>query len=284
MNTGKLSAGMARGLSVIAAFSLTMLAACDTEGPADVIRDGKRALMSLDGTEGRSYLNLDDSEVSGYLKVSVADAKDGRWRNPGLSTSLAAIGGTADGRPLRIVSASANGVSLVQKGESSNILVQDAPSQQIVPGNNANWNVVMDQDVQFNGGIKVPILPRILNLGEYTAHNKQQGLNIQWQPGDDPGAEVTVTITVDPVLTREEGGDPTQITREREMVYTTTCSDNGQVQIPAAELSHLPSNVIVRVSLATFNYRTLLRSDGARFGLLATSQFTVPIMLTSSSD
>lgn len=283
MNTRILSAGISRTLSVIAAFSLTMLAACDTEGPADAIRDGKRALMSLGGTEGRSYLNLDASEVSGYLKVSVADSRDGRWRAPGVSSSLGAIGGDAAGRPLGIISANANGAELYQKGTSSNIRVNDAPSSQIVPGGNVNWSVMMEQGVHFNGGITLPILPRVLNLAEYGVYSKQQGLNILWEAGTDPGAEVTVTLTVDPVLTREEGGDVTAISRDaaHKMVYTTTTSDNGQLQIPAAELSTLPSNVYVRVSLVTFSYKTLTRSDNARFGLIATSQFTVPIKLAN---
>lgn len=281
MNTRILKAGMVRSLSVIAAFSLTLLAACDSEGPADAIRNGKRALMSLDGTEGRSYFNLDDAEVSGYLKVSVTDANDTRWRGPGRSTSLAAVGGSAAGGPMRIVSATANGVALQQKGESNNILVNDAPSQQIVPGGDVNWNVLMDHGVHFNGGIRLPILPRITNLQEYSSVSKANGLSINWEAGDDPGAEATITLSVDPVLTREEGGDATQISRDlpHRLSYTTTGSDNGQIVIPASELHRLPSNVYVRVSIFTFSYRTLLRSDNARFGLLATSQFTVPVKL-----
>lgn len=281
MNTRILKTGMGRALSVMAVLSMSMFAACDTDDPASAIRDGKRALMSLNGTEGRSFLNLDDSKVSGYLKVSVGDATDSRWRTMGQSTSLMAIGGGASGGPLRILSAAANGVPLEQKGQSTNIRVNDAPSDQIVPGSPVHWDVSLEQNVHFNGSIDVPVLPRIMNLQEYSSHSKNAGLVVRWQAGEDPGAEATVSITVDPVLTREEGGDVTQIGRDlgHEMGYTTTGSDNGQIQLPASAIANFPSNVFVRVSVMTFSYKTLLRSDGARFGLLALAQHTVPIKL-----
>lgn len=281
MNTRILKTGMGRALSVMAVLSMSMFAACDTDDPASAIHDGKRALMSLGGTEGRSFLNLDASEVSGYLKVSVGDATDSRWRAMGMSSSLMAIGGGASGGPLRILDATANGVALQQKGPSNNILVNDAPNSQIVPGSPVNWNVMMDQGVHFNGSIDLPVLPRITNLPEYTDRSKNAGLAVNWMAGNDPGAEATISVTVDPVLTREEGGDVTQLNRDlgHTMGYTTTGSDNGQLQIPASQLANFPTNVFVRVSVMTFSYKTLLRSDGARFGLLALAQHTVPIKL-----
>lgn len=282
MNTHIVNTGMGRTLSVImTALLVTVLAACDADDPASAARNGKRALMSLGGTEGRTYLNVDGSEVAGYLKVSVTNANDSRWGSPGQKTSLMAIGGGASGGPLAILGARANGVVLEQKGQSTNIRVNDAPSQQIVAGNDVHWDVSLDQNVHFNGSIALPVMPRITNLVQYSEHSKSSRLVINWESGGDPRAEATIMLSVDPVLTREEGGDVTQIGRNsgNSLFYTTTGSDNGQIAISPNEMADLPENVYVRVSVATFNYQTLLRSDGARFGLLATSQFNVPIKL-----
>lgn len=281
MNTSMANIRIGRALSVMTALLATMIAGCDTDGPASAIRDGKRALMSLSGTEGRAFLNLDDAEIVGVLKVSITDANDSRWGSPGPATSVMAISGGATGGALPILSATANGVELEQKGQANHIRVNDDPSSQIVPGNDVDWNVSMQNNVQFNGSIALPVLPRITNLQEYDAYSKSAGLSINWEAGNDPGAEATISISVDPVVTETEGGDVSAISRTsgNTLHYTTTGADNGHIDIPAAELADIPANVYVRVSVITFNYQTLLRSDGARFGLLALSQFNVPIRL-----
>jgi len=277
-------------LLMVALLPVLLFSACNPDKPVGNPGTSNPLFLIANGSPGRSYLTLDYSTVRGYLKVSAARGLDSRWGGNVDETSLMAVCGDANGNPVQILQAKANGVSLSQKGESNNVFVEDAPQQAIIAGQEVAWDVILpgagvaDPSITFNGSIALPGFPTITNLTDYASYSKSQPLTISWLAGPDPNAEATISIAVDPVVTGEEGGDVSALSRAAHptLVYTETTNDNGSFTVPVAEISRFPNNVYVRVTVSTFNYQTRARSDGQLYGLIANTQYSVPIKLLAN--
>lgn len=228
------------------------------------------------GTYGVSFSNVDPTAVFGFAQTDLRFTHDPRLGdNQGVY--YYAVMGSLDG-PLPFTSAKVDGTSLVHNG-GPGVIYEGYSLAGTVPGGTTTWELRTNDGVSVPPStIDVPNRPAILSPGAYDHVSISRSLNINIDSHVD-GGDAVVLIAYDSYRDELYGTNDDPIVGSTIRTRSFTVDDDGNLEIPEAELAGFSTGRIYNLIVYRWRYDTFARSDGEKAGILATVQYSVPIML-----